>query len=86
MDTGKLLVTRIGPRSANDLVWVGRAANHAAKLSSREAPAMHITAAVYGQLPQNLKVNGSGRSIWIEAKAPEIGNRRIYTSKARTSL
>ena len=86
VDTSKLLVTRIGPRSANDLVWVGRAANHAAKLSSREAPATHITAAVYGQLPQNLKANGSGRSIWAETKAPEIGNRRIYTSKARTSL
>ena len=86
VDTSKLLVTRTGPRSANDLVWVGRAANHAAKLSSREAPATHITAAVYGQLPQNLRVSKTGRPIWTETKAPEIGSRKIYSSKAQTRL
>lgn len=86
VDTSKLLVTRTGPRSANDLVWVGRAANHAAKLSSREAPATHITASVYGQLPQNLKVSDTGQPIWTETRAPELANRRIFTSKAYTRL
>lgn len=32
IDTSKLLVARAGIRGANDLVWIGRAANHAAKL------------------------------------------------------
>ena len=82
VDHSKLLVTRTGPRSANDLVWVGRAANHAAKLSSREAPATHITATVFGQLPDDLKRSDVGRSIWTQTTAPEIGNRRIYTSTA----
>ena len=86
VDTSKLLVTRTGPRSANDLVWVGRAANHAAKLSSREAPATHITAAVYGQLPQNLKVGNTGQPVWTQTKAPEIANRKIFTSIAYTRV
>ena len=86
VDHSKLLVTRTGPRSANDLVWVGRAANHAAKLSSREAPATHITAAVFNQLPEDLKVSNSGRSIWTQTTAPEIANRKIYTSTAQHPL
>src|SRR6266481_2350224 len=34
IDTSELLVARTGIRGANDLVWVGHCANHAAKLSS----------------------------------------------------
>lgn len=34
IDTSSLLVAKTGVRGANDLVWVGRAANYAAKLSS----------------------------------------------------
>lgn len=86
VDTSRLLVTRTGPRSANDLVWVGRAANHAAKLSSREAPATHITASVYGQLPEGLKVSRNGSPLWTETTAREINDRRIFTSTARFQL
>lgn len=34
IDTSKLLAARTGVRGSNDLVWVGAAANHAAKLTS----------------------------------------------------
>ena len=34
VDTSKLFVARTGIRGSNDLVWVGRAANYAAKLSA----------------------------------------------------
>ncbi len=34
IDTSNLFVTRTGIRGSNDLVWVGRAANYAAKLCS----------------------------------------------------
>src|SRR5260370_20230797 len=34
IDTSELFVTRIGVRNDPDLVWVGRAANYAAKLCS----------------------------------------------------
>ena len=43
IDTSELFVARTGIRRANDLVWVGRAANHAAKLSARSGPVSQIT-------------------------------------------
>ena len=48
VDTSKLLVAKTGLRGANDLVWVGRAANYAAKLSALpHAYATYITLEVY---------------------------------------
>src|SRR5271170_4083354 len=49
IETSELLVARTGIRGANDLVWVGPAANYAAKLSSlSEQPyATFISAAIY---------------------------------------
>ena len=43
IDTSELFVARTGIRRANDLVWVGRAANHAAKLSARSGSVSQIT-------------------------------------------
>ena len=80
VDTSELLVAKTGIRTANDLVWVGRAANYAAKLSSRRAPATHITAEVYDQLPSELKTGDGGRQMWTAETLREIGNRRVYSS------
>ena len=80
VDTGELMVAKTGIRTANDLVWVGRAANYAAKLSSRRAPATHITPEVYDQLPAELKTDNNRRQIWTAETAAEIGNRRVYSS------
>jgi len=41
IDTSKLFVARTGIRNANDLVWVGRAANYAAKLSGPGRARVH---------------------------------------------
>jgi len=35
LDKSELTVIRAGPRGSNDLVWLGSAANHAARLSSK---------------------------------------------------
>lgn len=53
VDASRLFVARIGRRGANDLVWIGRAANIAAKLCSlRQGDhATFITKAVYDKLP-----------------------------------
>ena len=80
IDTGELFVARTGIRRANDLVWVGRAANHAAKLSARSGPVSQITGEVYDRLSQSSRVGDTGQSLWSQSVAPEIGNRRIYTS------
>ena len=80
IDASELFVARTGIRSASDLVWVGRAANHAAKLSARRGPATQITSEVYDRLDQSLKSGGRGQPAWVTSTANEIGNRKIYTS------
>ena len=37
IDTSELLAVRAGIRGSNDLVWIGRAANHAAKLNNLQS-------------------------------------------------
>ena len=83
IDTSELFVTRTGIRGANDLVWVGRAANHAAKLAGRPGPVSQITSDVYDRLSPPCKVGDNGQTIWSRATAQEIGNRTIYTSNWR---
>jgi len=80
IDTSDLFVARTGIRGSNDLVWVGRSANYAAKLAGRSGPPTRITAEVYDKLPQSCIVGGNGRKMWVQATAPEIGHKKIYTS------
>lgn len=80
IDTSELFVARTGIRGANDLVWVGRAANYAAKLSARSGPATQITNDVYDRLSKDSKISGSGENMWTSTTVPEIGNKKIYTS------
>lgn len=73
VDTSPLFVARTGIRGSNDLVWVGRAANYAAKLCSlREANyASYVTSDVYDNMADVVKIN-SNRSMW---------ERRTWTEK-----
>ena len=80
IDTSDLFVARTGIRGANDLVWVGRAANYAAKLSARSGPATQITSEVYDRLNKDLKISSNGRNMWVRDTAREIGGKTIYTS------
>lgn len=81
VDTSTLVVARTGIRGSNDLVWVGRAANYAAKLCSiRSGYASFITADVYNGLADNLKIN-NGRSMWEKVNWSEFSkNITIYRS------
>ncbi len=60
IDTSKLFVARTGIRGANDLVWVGRAANYAAKLCSLRNGdyASFITSDVFNKLRHDIKYGG----------------------------
>ena len=80
IDSSELFVARTGIRGANDLVWVGRAANYAAKLSARSGPPTQIAGEVYDQLNRNSKFGTNGQDMWQAGRAREIGNVRIYTS------
>ena len=80
IDTSHLFVARTGIRGANDLVWVGRAANYAAKLSARAGAATQITAEVYDRLNRDAKIGSNGQNMWTPTTGRELGNRKIYTS------
>lgn len=67
IDTSKLFVARTGIRGSNDLVWVGRAANYAAKLCSLRYSnyASYITEDVFKMLNDETKNGGNPkRCMW----------------------
>jgi len=80
IDRTTLRASRTGVRGANDLVWVGRAANYAAKLTalSTDFPS-RITEEVYNGLHVSLKVT-DGKAMWEEASWTAMNNKRIYRS------
>jgi class 3 adenylate cyclase len=82
IDTSDLFVARIGVRNDNDLVWVGRAANHAAKLASiNEDNTIFITADVYNKLPGDRKLGGINNApMWKPRKWSQMGDLSIYSS------
>lgn len=65
IDTSKLLVARTGVRGSNDLVWVGPAANYAAKMSaiSQSPYATWISDAVFDRLNNESKLS-DGKLMW----------------------
>ena len=80
IDRSELHAARTGVRGANDLVWVGRAANYAAKLSdlSSDYPS-RITQDVYDRLRDELKFS-NGKSIWEATTWTDMNNLQIYRS------
>jgi class 3 adenylate cyclase len=80
IDASKLLVARTGVRGANDLVWVGRAANYAAKLANlpHEHPTW-ITEEVYNNMDGSMKVT-DGRAMWEARDWTSMNKKRIYRS------
>ena len=86
IDTCELFVARTGIRGSNDLVWVGAAANFAAKLSAlrEEGFATYLTDEVFSRLRESAKVGGNPkRSMW-EQRA--FGGRSIHRSNWWWSL
>jgi class 3 adenylate cyclase len=80
VDTSALFVARTGVRGANDLVWVGRAANHAAKLTTLpDTYASYITKAVYDSMNADMKTH-QGRSMWELVTWTAMANAPIYRS------
>lgn len=80
IDTSELMAARIGVRKDNDIVWVGRAANYAAKLCTADlAGPIRITRAVFNRLRDREKFS-SGASLWESTAWPEQGDQVLFTS------
>jgi class 3 adenylate cyclase len=81
IDTSDLWVARTGIRGSNDLVWVGRAANHAAKLSSLPSDfSTYISSEVYNAFDKSMKYSSEGKSMWESRIWTKMGNLSIYAS------
>lgn len=83
VDTSTVLVVRAGVRNDNDLIWVGRAPNVAAKLSEiRSAPYNSwITANVYNSMNQEVKFSSEGKSMWEpRVNVPAVPGGEAYRS------
>jgi class 3 adenylate cyclase len=66
IDSSDLFVARTGIRGSNDLVWVGTAANNAAKLSGlREGYVTWISESVYKNMTDDGRLSGD-KNMWTE--------------------
>lgn len=82
IDTSKLFVARTGIRGSNDLVWVGNAANNAAKMAALDPSyPTYITGDVYSMLLEWAKLGGEEprRDMWTDLGTASLGYR-IYGS------
>lgn len=81
IDTSQIRAARTGVRGDNDLVWIGTAANLAAKLTSLTADSpTWITKRVYDYLNNNQKSGAQKEDIWRKWSWAEHGNEEIYSS------
>jgi class 3 adenylate cyclase len=82
VDTSELFACRIGVRNDNDIVWVGRAANYAAKLSAlRNGYPIYITGNTYDKLSIKCLYGGPASShMWEERTWTAMDKLRIFRS------
>ena len=83
IDTSKVMAARTGIRGANDLVWVGRSANYAAKLCNlREGNyATWITGDVYDKMADKVKMTTDGtKNMWEERSWTAQNGLRVFRS------
>jgi class 3 adenylate cyclase len=80
IDTSELWAARTGIRGSNDLVWVGPAANYAAKLTELNAAyPTWITHRVYDKMMETVKVS-SGANMWEQRSWTKMDKLTIYRS------
>jgi len=83
IDTSQIRAARTGVRGDNDLVWVGRAANYAAKLTElgHLPESTFITAAVFEKIADDGRYGGADRELmWKQYNWTQMNNQKIYGS------
>ena len=81
IDVSDLRAVRTGVRGDNDIVWVGKAANYAAKLTALPSTFQtRITGDVYNKLSNDSKT-ANGKSMWEKVNWSAMNNIVIYRSK-----
>jgi len=85
IDSSKLMVAKTGIRGANDLVWVGRSANYAAKLCSLDNYSTYITDSVYNVLSDEARL-ARGVNMWTQLSWTTMNSMTIYGTSYQWSL
>jgi class 3 adenylate cyclase len=83
IDTSPLFIAKTGVWGDNDLVWVGRAANFAAKLCAlrTESASIFITGDVYKKLLDTSKFGGNPKQdMWTKSTWAEFGTTIYHSS------
>lgn len=82
IDVSPIRTARTGVRGGNDLVWVGRAANFAAKLTEiKLEERTWITKSVYDRMNDSVKKSGADVNYWKSYKWSQNADHPIYGSK-----
>lgn len=87
IDAGKVLVARSGFRNADDLIWLGPAANFAAKMSAiREGQyTTWVSEAVYRSMPSSYHKSQNGSDLW-QTRSWSQHSRTVYASQLAWQL
>jgi class 3 adenylate cyclase len=88
IDTSPIRAARTGVRGDNDLVWVGRAANYAAKLTELDlVERTWVTKEAYAHMLDTAKYGSSnGAHMWKSYKWSQMNDHSIYGSHWTWSL
>ena len=79
IDSSPLHTARIGVHGENDLVWIGRAANYAAKLCTRPDKPVWITKSVYDKMNKDVKFSDD-KDMWTSYKWETMNDMEIYAT------
>jgi len=81
IDTSPIRAARTGVRGDNDIVWIGNAANLAAKLTALDADkSTWITKRVHNVLNDKQTIGSGGESIWKKWKWSQHGDDEIWST------
>ena len=81
IDTSPIRAARTGVRGDNDLVWIGNAANLAAKLTALNAEyPIWITSRVHDGLNDAQKLGPAGEGIWRKWKWSQHNDDEVWSS------
>ncbi|MCD7111662.1 adenylate/guanylate cyclase domain-containing protein [Rhizobium sp. DKSPLA3] len=81
IDTSEIRAARTGVRGDNDIVWIGNAANLAAKLTALTSDnPTWITKRVYDYIKDNQKLGPNGENIWKKWSWSQHNNDEVYST------
>jgi len=87
IDHSKLLATNSGIRGNTEYVWIGTAANNAAKMAAlRRGYETYVSSDVHGVLTASNLTHGSGTPVWDDLGSSDLGYRIYGANTQKTHI